>query len=317
MKIIDILKQDDQSVSFEYYPPKSRDRWMEFYEKIQRMKALRPKFVDITWGTGDPTSRATLEIASRIQGYNDGIETMMHVTCTHRERGALLDLLAQVRDETSIRNIMALRGNRLPEGPWRPCAGGFQSACELVRGIRDAFGDVFGISVAGYPEGHREDGLPPDPEFQKTRAFGQQILYLRKKVEAGADFIVTQLCFDFDKLSVFRERCERDGIHCPIVVGILPICNRHTWERIAAFSASIPEALRARFERAVSPDGEGVEAFGVALLCEQIVKLRALGFPYIHLYTLNHEKMIARALGRFDGGVWNAQRSLPPLGGIF
>ena len=296
MKIIDILNQASHCHSFEYYPPKSREKWPEFYQKIARMRALGPSFIDVTWGTGDPTSLATLEIAQNIQAESD-IETMMHITCTHRSRTELLDILRHVVRDTSLRNVMALRGNRPPDGPWTPHPEGFQSARDLVAGIRQTFGDTLGISVAAYPEGHREDGLPPDPAFIGTRAYHDQIAYLREKIDAGADFAVTQLCFDLDRLCAFRDDCARAGISCPIVPGILPIHSRQTWDRIAAFSATIPAALARRYA-ALDSSPESLAQFATDLLAEQMDVLHSHGFHAIHLYTLNHEKILSKALGR-------------------
>ncbi len=299
MKIIDIIHQcyehREACFSFEYYPPKMRERWDEFYEKIRLMSRLGPKFIDVTWGTGDPTSLATLEISRNIQAQTN-IDTMMHLTCTHRSRQELMDILSEVRRDTQIRNIMALRGNRPLMGNWAAHPEGFQCASELVDGIRKAFGDEFCISVAGYPEGHREDGKAPSPEFRHTQEYRKQIDYLREKVGMGADFIVTQLCFDMEQLCRYRDDCASAGISCPIVPGILPIHSRMTWQKIATFSASIPNELLSRYETASVTD-ESLEEFAVELLHEQIDYLHAHGFMAIHLYTLNHARLISRAFG--------------------
>ena len=303
MKIIDILRQHQANplgktcISFEYYPPKSRERWPEFYEKIARMGSLGPRFIDVTWGTGDPTSLDTIEIAKNIQE-RTGIDAMMHLTCTHRTREELLDIMAHVVEETPMRNVMALRGNRPKSGDWTPHPGGFGNACELVRALRGRFGDARSIAVAGYPEGHREDGHAPDASFVHSAEYAAQMRYMREKVDAGADFIVTQLCFDLARLCRYRDDCARVGISCPIVPGILPVHGRQTWERIAAFSASIPAELAARYEKAAHGGDEAIEAFAVELLGEQIAYLRHEGFCAVHLYTLNHERVISRALQR-------------------
>lgn len=299
MKIIDILEQCRQShthcLSFEYYPPKDRSKWPEFYEKIGRMSRFCPNFIDVTWGTGDPTSMATLEIAQNIQEHTH-IETMMHLTCTHRSRKALMEIVDYVYSQTSIRNIMALRGNRLPNAPWSPHPEGFACAAELIQAIRDKYGDVFSISAAGYPEGHREDGFPPEPSFVGSEGYEQQLDHLRLKVDAGADFIITQLCFDLDRLCYYRDACAKHGINCPIIPGILPIHNTCTWNKIATFSASIPAKLRERYEEAQQNSPESLESFAADLLREQLEFLHAHGFYAVHLYTLNHEKLISRAL---------------------
>lgn len=300
MKIIDLIEHALQTrtpcFSFEYYPPKNRDRWFDFYEKIGRMSRLYPKFIDVTWGTGDPTSLATLEISRNIQE-KTGIDTMMHFTCTHRSKAELMAILGQLKAETSIRNIMALRGNRMPDAAWAPHPEGFASALDLIAGIREHFGDVFCISAAAYPEGHREDGLPPSPDFVGTSEYYAQIDYLRAKVDAGAEFLVTQLCYDLEQLCRFRDDCAKAGIFCPIVPGILPIHSQQTWERIAHFSASIPQALAERYAAVDKQDLSAFESFAAELLHEQMAFLQSHGFWAIHLYTLNFEKLISRALG--------------------
>lgn len=282
-------------LSFEYYPPKNRDKWPEFYEKIGRMSRLNPNFIDVTWGTGDPTSLATLEISRNIQARTH-IDTMMHLTCTHRSKSELMAILRQVQEDTGIRNIMALRGNRTPDAPWTPHVAGFKNAAELIAGIRAHFGDTFCISAAAYPEGHREDGLPPSPDFTGTAEYFAQIDHLRIKVDAGADFLVTQLCYDLEQLCRFRDDCAKAGIFCPIVPGILPIHSQQTWDKIAHFSASIPASLAARYDAINKSDVAAFETFAANLLHEQISFLHAEGFWAVHLYTLNYERLISKAL---------------------
>ena len=279
--------------SFEYYPPKDRNNWPAFYEKIDRMSRLGPTFIDVTWGTGDPTSFASIEIANTIERIT-GIETMMHLTCTHRSKDALLAIVDDLIHDTPIRNIMALRGNRPVHDVWQKHPDGFSCAAELVSALRNKFGDTLGISVAGYPEGHREDGLPPSPDFVRTKPYFQQIDYTRRKIDAGADFIVTQLCFDMDQLCRYRDDCRQAGIDVPIVPGLLPIHSHKAWQKIAAFSASIPPHLRLRYQSHENDDEDSLALFAIDLLNEQIERLHAEGFYAIHLYTLNHERLISQ-----------------------
>ncbi|MBQ9816405.1 MAG: methylenetetrahydrofolate reductase [Proteobacteria bacterium] len=302
MKIIDILNHCSQNgthcLSFEYYPPKDLSKWPEFYQKVTRMGQLNPNFIDVTWGTGDPTSLATLEVSDNIQNQT-GIDTMMHFTCTHRSRHELMDILEHVSTQTKIRNIMALRGNKLPNAPWTPHPEGFTCAAQLVESMRSKFGDLFSISVAGYPEGHKEDGLPPSPEFTATQAYRDQIHYLKQKVDAGADFIVTQLCFDLEQLCRYRDLCAQTGISCPIIPGLLPIYSHQTWNKIAAFSASLPPALSKQYEMIPKEDPNALEDFAIQLLHRQIDFLHTHGFYAVHIYTLNHEKLISKALADY------------------
>lgn len=292
-KIERCIQTHAHAFSFEYYPPKDRDNWPAFYEKIGRMSRLNPAFIDVTWGTGDPTSFASIEIANTIERIT-GIETMMHLTCTHRSREELLDIVEDLLKNSPIRNIMALRGNRPPHAAWQKHPDGFSCAAELVGALRLRFGDALGIAVAGYPEGHREDGLPPSPEFVHTKPYFQQIDYTRKKIDAGADFIVTQLCFDMDQLCRYRDDCRKCGIQVPIVPGLLPIHSHKAWQKIAAFSASIPQELFVRYQAHQNDDEDQLSQFAIELLDEQIDRLHAEGFYAIHLYTLNHERLISR-----------------------
>ena len=297
MKIIDKLTRcrdsHGQCLSFEYYPPKNRALWRNFYEKIDRMSKFSPDFIDVTWGTGDPTSFASLELADAIQR-RTGIDTMMHITCTHRSKSELLHIVSGLLRDTPIRNVMALRGNKPPEGPWLKHPEGFSNAAELVTALRCAFSDQIGISVAGYPEGHREDGLPPDRAYVRTPGYYDELRYLRQKVEAGADFIVTQLCFDLDQLCRYRDDCVQNGITCPIIPGLLPIHSHLTWKRSAAFSASIPQDLARDYALHSHDDDAHLDDFAIGLLERQIARLRHEGFFAIHLYTLNHERLISR-----------------------
>lgn len=279
--------------SFEYYPPRDRANWPAFFQKIERMSLLAPRFIDVTWGTGSPTSMDTLEIAKDIQAQTH-IDTMMHLTCTHRSKAQLMDILRDVYEGSELRNIMALRGNRPKDGIWQPHPEGFRCAAELVRAIRDAYGDAFCIAVAGYPEGHHEFGAPA-PEFADSDEYYRQIEHLREKVDAGADLIVTQLCFDLEQLCRFRDDCVARHIQCPIVPGILPIHSAQTWEKIAAFSAAIPAKLAEDYAR-IGNDAAAFDHFAVELLSRQISFLHAHGFWAVHLYTLNHEKLISRVL---------------------
>ncbi|MBQ8037133.1 MAG: methylenetetrahydrofolate reductase [Proteobacteria bacterium] len=293
-KVRSALDKHSSCFSFEYYPPKDRGNWPVFFQKVERMSLLLPQFIDVTWGTGSPTSLASLEVARDIQAHT-GIDTMMHLTCTHRSKAQLMDILREVHDRTGLRNLMALRGNRPKEGVWQPHPEGFVCAAELVRAIRDAYGDAFCISVAGYPEGHHEFGAP-SPDFAGSPEYFRQIGHLREKVEAGADFIVTQLCYDLDQICRFRDDCEANGIHCPIVPGILPVHSAQTWEKIAAFSATIPKPLAEDYARVAPQDEVAFDAFAVRLLSGQIEFVHAHGFWAVHLYTLNHEKLISRVL---------------------
>ncbi|MFA5624966.1 MAG: methylenetetrahydrofolate reductase [Bradymonadales bacterium] len=295
MKIIEKLwrVQDaaKQCLSFEYYPPKEKKRWPAFFEKVKRMSRLEPEFIDVTWGTGDPTSLDSLEVSQMIQRLTK-IDTMMHLTCTHRSKDELYKILKVVRD-SEMDNIMALRGNRPDNRAWEAPANGFSSAAELVDFIRDAFKGHFCISVAAYPEGHRDCGTAADPNYYATDAYRRELEYLKQKVDAGADFVVTQLCFDMERLRQFGEDCRDVGINVPIVAGILPIHSLAVYRKIASFSASIPQQIQ---EEVAALKQDQIEDYAVDLLLRQLEELRGYGFFAVHLYTLNFEKIIKRTV---------------------
>lgn len=297
MKIIHKLEQCFQNhsncFSFEYYPPKNRDNWPDFYEKIKRMSRMEPAFIDVTWGTGDPTSFASIEIANQIQCLTQ-IDTMMHLTCTHRSRDELIHIVDDLIQKTPIRNLMALRGNKPPHAEWKKHPDGFACAAELVAALRSRFADTLGIAVAGYPEGHHEDGKPPSPDFIRTNAYYKQIEHTRHKIDAGADFIVTQLCFDMDQICKYRDDCFQAGIHVPIVPGLLPIHSHKAWQKIATFSATIPHKLAEQYQLHQFDDDDALSCFAVSLLNQQMDRLHHEGFHAIHLYTLNHERLLSR-----------------------
>lgn len=297
MKIIEKLWRArdarKQCISFEYYPPKSKDRWPGFYEKVKRMSRLQPDFIDVTWGTGQSSSLDSLEISQKIQHFTQ-IDTMMHLTCTHRTKDELYSILKAVR-QSGMNNIMALRGNRSLDKPWEPVTGGLDSAAQLVDFMREAFRDYFCIAVAAYPEGHREQGQPPDPHYYTTNAYYAEIDYLKQKVDAGADFIVTQLCYDMDRLKQFASDCRDRGIKVPVIPGILPIHSFNVFNKIASFSASIPQEIHDRV-RELTPETLG--NYAIDLLSQQLDRLEGDDFCAVHLYTLNYEDIIARTLHR-------------------
>lgn len=298
MKVIDKLndcfKKRQKCFSFEYYPPKTEEGLEKFYPRIMRMSELRPCFIDVTWGTGDPTSLRSIDVSQRIQA-ETGIETMMHLTCTDRSKAEIHDIL-KVLESSEIQNIMALRGNAPNGSPWQPHPQGFEHASELVSFIREKFGDHFCISVAAYPEGHRDGGgIQPAGYFQ-TEAYEKELLHLRAKVDAGADFIVTQLCFQFERLAQFVKDCRQVGIRCPIIPGILPIHNMRVFNKIATFSATIPENIAENIMKLENTSQDVFEDYACGLLAGQIGELQKLGFSAIHLYTLNYERVISRVL---------------------
>lgn len=273
--------------SFEFFPPKTEDGVENLFERMDRMVAHNPTFCDITWGAGGSTAEVTLDIAKRMQNMVC-VETMMHLTCTNMEVKKIDDALQTIKSN-GIQNVLALRGDP-PHGQDKfvQVQGGFACALDLVKHMRAEFGDYFGITVAGYPEAHpdviQSDGLATEEGYQNDLA------YLKQKVDAGADLIVTQLFYDTDIFLKFVNDCRQIGITCPIVPGIMPINNYKGFLRMTGFcKTKIPAEITAALEP-IKDNEEAVRAYGIHLGTEMCKKILANGIKTLHLYTLNMEK---------------------------
>ncbi len=266
--------------SFEYFPPKTEAGLFNLYARIERMARLLPEFVDVTWGAGGSTARRSLEIAAHTQNFS-GLDTMLHLTCTGLSKKKILEILRRA-ESMGITNILALRGDPpRGEGRWRPHPDGLSYASDLVAFIRDNFGGRFGIAVAGYPEGHKES-----PDYRTD------LRYLKKKVDAGADFIITQLFYDAEIFIRFVNDCREIGIDCPIIPGIMPVQTYNMFRRMRRYCKFIPSELIDEIER-VKNDDSAVRERGnrfVADMCRQILDAEAA--PGLHFYTMNLEKSV-------------------------
>lgn len=292
MRIIDKLAPRIEAgkpfYSFEYFPPKTEAGLMNLYPRIERMARMRPAFVDITWGAGGSTSEATLEIATNLQKFF-GLDVLMHLTCTNMPADELDAVLDQAH-AAGIRNILALRGDPPHESDdWQKVEGGFSYAHELVSHIRKRFGHEFCIGVAGYPEGHLE---APDAETC--------VAHLKHKVDAGADFVITQLFFDLGEYEAFLGRCETAGITCPIIPGLLPIQSYDRFKQFTGFTGvKVPQRIWDRLEP-IHQDDEKVREYGVELCIEMCRGLLELGAPGLHFYTLNLQSSVQRIVEGLD-----------------
>eukprot|EP00276_Gloeochaete_wittrockiana_P005145 CAMPEP_0184655738 /NCGR_PEP_ID=MMETSP0308-20130426/14383_1 /TAXON_ID=38269 /ORGANISM="Gloeochaete witrockiana, Strain SAG 46.84" /LENGTH=592 /DNA_ID=CAMNT_0027092455 /DNA_START=195 /DNA_END=1973 /DNA_ORIENTATION=+ len=295
------IKEKKPFFSFEYFPPKTEAGVENLYERIDRMAELQPLFADVTWGAGGKTADLTLEITSNTQNLCC-IETMMHLTCTNMELSMLMNALKSAKD-AGIMNILALRGDP-PVGQerWTAVEGGLSYACDLVKLIRKHYGDYFGIGVAGYPEAHLE-----------ATSYEEDLKYLKEKVDAGADFIITQLFYDTDGFLKYVQDCRNLGIKVPIIPGIMPITNYGSFMRMTAFcKTKVPEDIAADLEL-IKDDDEKVKNYGIELgikMCRKI--LDAGASPGLHFYTLNLEKSVTKiieGLGMVD--LNKAHRPLP------
>ncbi len=275
MRIRDLLALGCPSFSFEFFPPKTEEAAAQLEQTISELGPLNPTFVSVTYGAGGSTREKTLAIVSRIKA-ETGIDAMAHLTCagsTREELEVVLDRLV----EAGIENILALRGDP-PKGEtaFVPVDGGFRYANDLVAMIRARYGDRLCVGGAGYPERHIECANPH-----------VDLMNLKRKVDAGLDFIVTQLFFDNRRYFEFVDRARAVGIHVPIVPGIMPITNAGQIERFTlACGARIPFQLAAELDRRRS-DSAAVLQLGVAHATAQCVELLMGGAPGIHFYTLN------------------------------
>ncbi|KAF8708560.1 hypothetical protein HU200_029931 [Digitaria exilis] len=291
MKVIEKIQKaaaDGRTVfSFEYFPPKTDDGVDNLLERMDRMVAYGPTFCDITWGAGGSTADATLKIAKSMQNLVC-VETMMHLTCTNMPVEKI-DHALQTIKSNGIQNVLALRGDP-PHGQDKfvQVEGGFSCALNLVKHIKDKYDGYFGITVAGYPEAH-PDEIQADGSAT-PEAYNRDLDYLKRKVDAGADFIITQLFYDTDIFLKFVNDCRQIGITCPIVPGIMPINNYNGFKRMTTFcKTKIPAEIIAALDP-IKENDEAVKAYGIQLGTDMCKKILASGIKTLHLYTLNMDK---------------------------
>lgn len=274
MKIKDMLTRGDRLVSFEFFPPKTDKGLASLEESIKALKPCRPSYVSVTYGAGGSTRDKTIDLVTRIKK-DTGIEAMAHLTCvgsTKDEIKAILDKLA----EAGVENVLALRGDP-PKGEseFKPVEGGFAYANELIAFIHE--NDYpFCVGGACYPEGHPEaDDLDADMKN------------LIRKVEAGVDFLITQLFFDNQDYFPFVRRARHAGIRVPIIPGLMPVTNFAQVKRFTKMcGARIPQELYRRL-KIVERDPSAVVATGMYWTTRQAKYLLEGGAPGAHFYTLN------------------------------
>jgi methylenetetrahydrofolate reductase (NADPH) len=262
--------------SFEFFPPKTAEGERALFQTVDALRPLGPAFVSVTYGAGGSTRKKTVELVRRLKRESE-VEAMAHVTCVGSSREEIAAVLDEVA-EAGLQNVLALRGDP-PRGEtaFTPHPEGFRYASELVAFIRSRPERWrFCVGAAAYPEGHVE-----------TRDLGRDLAHLRAKVDAGVDFLVTQLFFDNSRYFGFVDRARAAGIPAPIIPGIMPFTNVEQIERFTAMcGASIPPPLRAAMEvRREDPDG--ARELGVAYASLQCADLLRRGAPGIHFYTLN------------------------------
>ena len=286
MKIRNRLNPSKPCFSFEFFPPKTEDGWTNLRKTLEELSGLEPGFVSVTYGAGGSTRDKTLQLVEEIK-QTTGIEAMAHLTCVGHTREELSDIVDRLL-ESGIENILALRGDPpIGQKSFAPVEGGFRYACELVELIREK-DHTLCIGGACYPEGHIEAPSRDD-----------DLRNLKRKVDAGIDFVISQLFFDNAFFFDFVERARRVGINIPIVPGIMPITNYEQLNRFVRLcGATVPMRLSLQLEK-VKDDPDAVTQLGVAHATVQCIELLNRGVPGIHFYTLNRSpatRMIVSAL---------------------
>ncbi|MBN1646971.1 MAG: methylenetetrahydrofolate reductase [NAD(P)H] [Spirochaetales bacterium] len=290
MKIIEILKKNRVSISFEFFPPKSEKGWDGLFDTISELQNLKPAYVSVTYGAGGSTRENTHKLIKRITDETD-LTVVAHLTCIHSRRDEIKRIIASYQ-EAGIENILALRGD-IAANLERVNEDGtdFQFASDLIDFIRKIAPDLC-IGAACFPEGH-----PRTPNRLK------EMEYLKEKVDAGVDYLVSQLFFDNRDFLDFCERARLQGINVPIIAGIMPLTSWQGMQRMAdlAAGARFPASLL----RAVNRGRESglVTEVGVQWATEQVRNLIDQSVAGIHFYTLNHSQAsirICQSLGLRD-----------------
>lgn len=276
MKITQIFNEQEVTISFEVFPPKTEDKYDAVEKASREIAALHPAFMSVTYGAGGGTSQHTASIAADLQNkYHTPV--LAHLTCVSSTKEHVQEMI-QLYREKGIENIMALRGDIPKEGR---SIHDYDYASQLIYDIKSA-DDSLCIGAACYPEGHVECESP-----------SMDIVYLKEKVEAGADFLTTQMFFDNNMLYNFLYRIREAGITVPVLPGIMPITNKRQVARSVALSGStIPQRFRMMVDR-FGDDPAKMKQAGVIYATEQIIDLISNGVTHIHVYSMNKPDIAA------------------------
>ncbi|MCR4669634.1 MAG: methylenetetrahydrofolate reductase [NAD(P)H] [Saccharofermentans sp.] len=276
MTVKQILKDNEVTVSFEVFPPKTDDKFDSVEKASMEIASLKPRFMSVTYGAGGGTSANTAELATRIQDkYNTPV--IAHLTCVSSTKETVAERIADYQ-KRGIKNIMALRGDIPKEGR---VAFDYNYASELIRDIKEIAPEIC-IGGACYPEGHIECARQ-----------SEDIMHLKEKVDAGCDFLTTQMFFDNNTLYNFLYKIREAGINVPVIAGIMPITNARQVDRSIAMSgATIPQRFRTMVDRFGSDPDKMAQA-GIIYATEQIIDLIANNVNNIHIYTMNKPEIAA------------------------
>ncbi len=282
-KIKDILKDTDPHISFEIFPPKTEAGYESVLSAADRIAALKPSYISVTYGAGGGTSKNTVKIASHIKEL--GVTSLAHLTCVSSTKDEVHKVIEELKEQ-KIENILALRGDR-PKDMAFPLPGQYRYACELIEDIKTQ-GD-FCIGAACYPEGHVET------EHKKD-----DIMNLKHKVDCGVDFLTTQMFFDNNILYNFLYRIREKGITIPVLPGIMPITNAKQMKRTLELSGTVlPQRFVAILDR-FGEDPEAMKQAGIAYATDQIIDLIANGINHVHVYSMNKPEVAAAIMSNLS-----------------
>ena len=281
MKLTKIFEKNTPHLSFEVFPPKTTTAFESVKVATEQIAALKPSFMSVTYGAGGGTSQYTLDIAKNIKAQY-GVPTLAHLTCVSSTKDTVREMIERIK-AAGIENIMALRGD-IPSNMLDADRSGwaYSHAVELVRELKESGADLC-IGGACYPEIH------PESANQK-----EDIKYLKEKVDAGCDFLTTQMFFDNNLFYNFLYKIREAGITVPIVPGIMPITNANMVERSIKMSGSfMPQRFKALVDKFGS-DPEAMKQAGIAYATDQIIDLYANGITNVHVYSMNKPEVAER-----------------------
>ncbi len=278
MKLIDIVKRDKPGLSFEVFPPKTWDKLESVIATTEKIASLMPTYMSVTYGAGGGTSDYTVKIAKNLKD-RCGITPLAHLTCVSSSRERVHSQLDELKD-AGIENILALRGDLVAGMNMENLD--YRYASQLIYDIKEHSGDSFCIGGACYPEGHPE-----------SANYKEDIKHLKEKVEAGCEFLTTQMFFDNDILYNFMYRIREAGIDVPVVAGIMPVTNPNTIKRTMSISGNaLPQKIVRLVDR-FGDDPDALKQAGIAYATEQIIDLYANGINAVHVYCMNKPDVAA------------------------
>ena len=284
MKINEILKEQTPSISFEVFPPKKEADLDNVKAAAGSIAALKPSFMSVTYGAAGSTSKLTIEVASDIKNLH-GVSVLPHLTCVASTKEHVDDMIKRIR-ENNIDNIMTLRGDIPKDGV---ICHDFEHASDLIRHIKSIAPDLC-IGGACYPEGHVECARKSD-----------DIHFLKERVDAGCDFLTTQMFFDNNIFYNFLYRVKDIGINVPVLPGIMPVTTAKQLSRSVQLSGTaVPERFKAIVDR-FGDDPVAMRQAGIVYATEQIIDLIANGVNHIHVYSMNKPDVAADILNNLKG----------------